>query len=210
MMREERGGRGEGNEVWRLVPIHASAFNRCPAVAPLSVLDDASKKRLQIDLKRIDDHQKKLTASKGWTGHILEALKILDTQQQASFIVDERTVDEQLYDGFFDASDKRIMSALRANPTAESTSFGEKFKDPRLQALIPLYKVRNYPKQASDAERTLWEKYRTDRLLSGDDQSRMARYFKRLGELSERTDLNANQKYILEELQLYGQSIMPD
>lgn len=205
-------------EVWRwkkdkqgpVLPIKTLAFNRCPAVAPLSVLDDESKQRLQLDMKVIDDNQKKLSVLKSWTKRIIEALQILDGQQQASLVLDERTVDEQLYDGFFDKPDKMTMNKLRTSSPTQLNDFREKFNDPRLQALVPLYKARNYPKQITDEERAIWEKYRSDRLLSGIDQSRLARYFKRLSELAERTDLTANQQYILEELQLYGQSILPE
>jgi hypothetical protein len=45
--------------------------------------------------------------------------------------------------------------------------------------------------------------------MDGGDTGRLGTYFKRLEELARRTDLSENQRYLLEELQLYGESIMP-
>jgi exodeoxyribonuclease-1 len=58
-------------------------------------------------------------------------------------------------------------------------------------------------------ERQAWEQYRSDKLLKGGDNSQLARFFARLGELAEEKDLDSNTLFLLEELQLYGQSIIP-
>ena len=47
------------------------------------------------------------------------------------------------------------------------------------------------------------------RLLDGGTSSRLAKYFARLAELAKDDKLTADQRYLLEELQLYGESIMP-
>jgi hypothetical protein len=62
----------------------------------------------------------------------------------------------------------------------------------------------------TDDDRATWETFRKRKLLGGGNASRLAKFFLRLGELSERTDLTGEQRYLLEELQLYGQSIMPE
>ncbi len=192
------------------LPVKTLQFNRCPAIAPVSVLDDSSRQRLGIDMAVIKKHQTQLGILKDWTKRVLEALQLLDQQKQASFLVDERTVDEQLYDGFFDKPDKTEMAGLRAAEPADISSFDGRFTDQRLKNLLPLYKARNYPKELTAEERSVWESYRNDKLLGGKEQSRLARYFKRLDELAQRPDLTAQQQYILEELRLYGQSLMPE
>jgi hypothetical protein len=58
-------------------------------------------------------------------------------------------------------------------------------------------------------ERREWEAFCYHRLLDGGDESRLGKYFQRLGELSRNESLTDNQRYLLEELQLYGESIMP-
>jgi exodeoxyribonuclease-1 len=204
-------------EAWKWVkdsteprlPIKSLLFNRCPAVAPTSVLDDASWQRLKLDNKVITENFKKLQSSHDFVGRVYKALEQMDKVQQMRFLEDEIDVDARLYDGFVPDGDKNKMSVVRAASAEELKSLGLQFKDERLQALVPLYKARNYPGSLSDEERIWWEKYRERKLLGGKLNSPMAKFFNRLAELAAREGLTQNQQYLLEELQLYGQSIMP-
>jgi exodeoxyribonuclease I len=72
-----------------------------------------------------------------------------------------------------------------------------------------LYKARNFPKSMNDEDRAIWERFRERKLLGGKEASKLARYFARLEELKTQTDLTQNERYLLEELELYGQSIIP-
>ena len=74
---------------------------------------------------------------------------------------------------------------------------------------MPLYKARNYPEALHSEERAVWEKHCSDVLLGGGEASRLAKFFARLGEIAERPDLTQSEMFILEDLQIYGQSIMP-
>jgi exodeoxyribonuclease I len=193
------------------LPVKTLKYNRCPMVAPLGVLDESSQKRLQLDpavyAKNFTALQK---VGSTLAPKILEALKIMDQKQQARLLEDEIDVDARLYDKFFDTQDKTSMRLVRAASADELSSLHVNFRDDRLEALLPLYKARNYPKSLSDEERATWETFRERKLLSGGNESRAARYFKRLAELAEQTDLSGEKQYILEELQLYGQSILPE
>lgn len=189
------------------LPVKTLQYNRCPAVAPLSVLDAASAERLQLDQAMVRRNYQ-LLMQHDMSAKLLQALELLDNQQ-GSFVVDEADVDAKLYDGFFGDADRTKMSVVRAAATSDIADLGLAFKDARLQALLPLYKARNYRSLLSDEDRQVWERFRERRLMGGKQASRMARYFARLAELSQRPDLSAAQHYLLEELQLYGQSIMP-
>lgn len=191
------------------LPVKAIRFNCCPAVAPLGVLDETSQKRLKINLDDVQKHAHVLKTMKDWPEKLLKAVEILDKAQQASFLSDQTTVDSQLYDGFFDDHDRNLESAFRAASTDELTGFITEFHDQRLQALVPLYKARNFSDSLSDEERIVWEKHLAHALMRGGDSSRLAKFFKRLERLAEDPKLTQNQRYLLEELQLYGQSIMP-
>ena len=48
----------------------------------------------------------------------------------------------------------------------------------------------------------------TEKLFAGDKDSRLAKYFARLQELA-KGEVTSEQEYLLEELQLYGESLMP-
>lgn len=196
-----------GEEGLRL-PIKSLQYNRCPAVAPLQVLDDASKQRLHIDLDEITKHRN-LVNNPDFIARVLKTLERLDERQQTSFLQAEQSVDAQLYDGFINNQDKSKLSAVRSAADRLS-DFSENFSDTRLSALLPLYKARNYRQSLSDEERTAWEQFRVHRLMDGGSTSRMAKYFARLSELAANPSLSSEKQYLLEELQLYGQSIMPD
>lgn len=204
-------------EVWRWkkdsteprLPVKAIRFNTCPAVAPLNVLDKKSQDRLKIDMAAVQKNAKTLVSMKDFPKKLLKAVEILDEAQQASFLSDQTTVDSQLYDGFFDDHDRSLENAFRAASPDELTGFIDEFHDQRLQALVPLYKARNFPNSLSDEERITWDKHIAQTLMQGGASSRLARYFKRLEQLASEPRITQNQRYLLEELQLYGQSIMP-
>lgn len=192
------------------LPVKTLQYNRCPAVAPLNVLDDASQKRLNINLAEVQANFNKLKQMKTWTKQVLGALDLLDEQQQARLLEEDRVVDNQLYDGFFDTADKKTMNQVRSAPADKLADLEPHFKDGRLKELLPLYKARNFPKTLTDKEHKLWERYRTQKLLKGKEQSRLARYFARLTQLGQESNLTSEQQYLLEELQLYGQSLLPE
>jgi exodeoxyribonuclease-1 len=115
-----------------------------------------------------------------------------------------------MYNGFFDGPDKQAMRVVRAaDPSELGEGLGLHFKDQRLTALLPLYKARNYPKLLTSEERAHWEKFCEHKLLSGGQHSRMAKFFVRLQEIAVREGLTSHQQYLLEELRLYAESIMP-
>lgn len=192
------------------LPVKNLKFNRCPAVAPLGVLDKASQTRLKLPPKTFQENHQKLVRIQDELGaKMVEALKLLDSERQGRLLEDEIDVDARLYEGFFDHPDRTKMSVVRAAGPDELGSLDIDFDDGRLQALLPLYKARNYPGSLSDEERQTWERFRERKLMSGGTDSRLAKFFERLGQLANQPRLTDEQRYLLEELQLYGQSIMP-
>ncbi len=190
-------------------PVKTMQFNRCPAVAPLSVLDEASKERIAIDVSEIEANHKALNKYPQFYQNLLAALKIMDRQQQGSLVADEQQVDAQLYDGFFGDQDRTAMSVVRAADKTEIGSLDMTFSDERLTKLLPLYKARNFAGLLTTEEREAWEKFRTQRLLAGGSKSIAQRFFMRLNELATRKNLSTNEQFLLGELQLYAESILP-
>lgn len=198
--------RGEGTPYF---PVKILSYNKCPAVAPLSVLDDASAERLKIDGLQVDKNFKKLSKAKGFVDRLNAALEIMYPAPQPGLIIDEQQVDGQLYDGFVGSADKIKMSAVRATDPEELANFNPDFADDRLKLLLPLYKARNYPQILSSEEKGWWQAFKAKRLYGGGQASRAAKYFKRIKELFQQPHLSQDQKYLLEELKLYGESILP-
>jgi exodeoxyribonuclease-1 len=204
-------------KVWRPVdidddrlPIKTLQFNRCPAIAPLSVLDEASQKRISLTTSDIEINYANLQKIKiDFSKKILQALDVLDKAQESKYSILDSPVDAQLYDGFFGDKDKKSMNMVRVANAQDLDGLDFKFDDNRLTKLLPLYKARNYPKALSSEEAEAWEKYRTDYLLSGNDSSRLAKFFYQLEELSKDATLEKNKRFLIDELKLYGESIMP-
>lgn len=191
------------------LPIKTLKYNRCPAVAPLSVLDSESQQRLNMDTAVIESNRKKLAAIADWPDKVLLALDIMDGQRQQHFDGLEKHVDGQIYDGFLDEGDNKLIEKLRNAQPDELADFVSRLHDKRLKELLPLYKARNFPRKLNDQEKEEWEQYKSKRLFDGGANSRLQKYFARIQEIAARPGLTQAHQYILEDLTLYGQSLMP-
>jgi exodeoxyribonuclease-1 len=193
-------------------PVKTLAYNKCPAVAPISVLDKESAKRIKIDMEKVKANLAKLKRTTGFSENLIEALSISKPKAQAGLLINEQEVDGMLYDGFVKDADKTKMRVVRAAKPEDLTGAAD-FEDERLKHLLPLYKARNFPKSLSGEEQEKWEEFRRHRLLDGAEKSRAARFFQRLSELGADTPQNVSEssqrQFLLEELNLYGQAILP-
>jgi exodeoxyribonuclease-1 len=127
------------------LPVKTLQFNRCPAIAPLGVLDEASLERISIDLATTQKNLKILKSDSGFYDRLLQALEVMNKDQQTRLVSADVDVDAQLYDGFIPDADKTTSRAIRAADPEELPDFASKLKDARLKSLLPLYKARNYP-----------------------------------------------------------------
>lgn len=191
------------------LPVKTLQFNRCPAIAPLNTLDEDSQKRIKLDPSTVESNLQKVKRYNDFVPKLLEAVDLLDKAQQSELITDERAVDGQLYDGFVSDTDKAAMRAVRAAQPGELSGLVTHLRDKRLQALLPLYKARNYPEALTAEERSAWEAYCANRLTAASENSRISRYFDRLQALAADGKTTKNQQYLIEELRLYGESILP-
>jgi exodeoxyribonuclease-1 len=194
------------------LPVKTLKYNRCPAVVPGVVKDEETLKRLQLSRGAISRHLRLVSHGEPtFVEKLFAAVKQMDQareQDQMSLVDNQLNVDERLYDGFVDNSDKVAMRAARVAKPEELADFAAGFRDERLKSLLPLYKARNYPASLSSEERAEWDEFCRQKLLDGGTDSRLTKYFVRLEELGQ-GKLNGEQQYLLEELRLYGQSIVP-
>ena len=192
-------------------PVKILSFNRCPAVAPISTLDKASEKRLGLHKEVLENHFAKLQKLEDFGDKLVEAVRIMGQKykDQQTLVVDDLRVDGALYEGFVSDADKTKMGVVRAADTTTLADLRLDFADERLKYLLPLYKARNYPSSLTPEEVDWWDSYKNRRLCDGGEASRAATYFKRLNDLSASVGLTKQHKYLLEELRLYGESILP-
>ncbi|HVS58195.1 MAG TPA: exodeoxyribonuclease I [Candidatus Saccharimonadales bacterium] len=193
------------------LPVKALKYNHCPAIAPGVVKDQATLERLRLNLDDIITNLRLLRANESFARKVAEADARLKEERrtQTGLVDDELTVDTRLYDGFFDNKDKAAMREVRAAAPEELGELAGHFTDQRLKSLLPLYKARNFPAALTSEERAGWDSFCQRRLMEGAQSGRLGQYFKRLQELAASPRLSEKQRYLLEELQLYGESIVP-
>ena len=190
------------------LPVQTIFYNRLPAVAPMGVFDKPSQERLNLSSEDVETNYKKLQRSKSDFGEkMLQVVDKLD-KQQTGFTKDI-DVDERLYEGFINPLDKKYMKEIVSIGSDGLAKFEPKFKDDRLNALLPLYKARNYPKTLSSDEVAKWDEFKKRRLLEGKENSRAGHFFNQISALSSKPKLTSQESYILEELRLYAESIIP-
>ena len=192
------------------LPVKTLKYNRCPAVAPLGVMKDTStQERLGLPMQTVMKHLEQLKGGLDqFVIKLLAALERLDHDRKQTGNDTNQPADERLYEKFFDTNDKQAMRAVKAVSPDELTGERFKFHDDRLSALLPLYKARNYPQSLTSEERAEYDAFCIQQVFAGGLKSKLAIYFDRLAALA-KTDITDQQKYLLEELQLYGQSIVP-
>ncbi|HMS23827.1 MAG TPA: exodeoxyribonuclease I [Candidatus Saccharibacteria bacterium] len=191
------------------LPVKTLLFNRCPAIAPLAVLDDGSKERLKLNMDQIEKNRQKLVSGKEkLLQALLRALEIMDKKQQTKIMENTEFSEDQLYDRFVPDNDKKIAQEQITTGPEHIANIANKLSDERLKNLILPYLARNFYKKLDSSQTEAWEDYRTKKLVSA--KLNPALYFKRLEELFVIYSKDKEKKYILEELKLYAESIMPE
>lgn len=180
----------------RLFPLFKElAPNKCPAVAPLSVLDaENGWAKIELSKDLINKNLKILTSHP----EIIDQLKT----ELKNLTFDRPPVDAEasLYDGFPPDSDKVRFRAIRAMTTPEELAdFHPNFADPRLPELLLHYKAKNFPTSLSDSEEQSWQEYRKRRL-----ERQSAPFVEELQKFQQ----TGADPFILEELYLYYQSLL--
>lgn len=191
------------------LPVKTIKYNHCPALSPTGVLsDEGVQKRLQVTPDQVKQNLTKLRSLKDLTDNIVKARDLLDDERGEQWSRSTPDADAALYDGFVDDTDKKIMAVIRAARPEELTELQDDLHDKRLKELLPRYKARNFPAKLTDEERATWEKYRYSMIIDGGTESRLTKFMHRLGQLVESTQ-GQDKRYLLEELQLYAESILP-
>ncbi len=173
--------------------IKSIALNRCPILAPLSILDaEDGWQKLDLEKSAVQKNSDDIAS------RLSDILNIAKSFELPPF-PPSTTPESALYDAFLNDSDRQLTEEVRNITEPELIKkFHPNFSDSRLAPLFLHYKAKNFKSTLTDAELAEWESYRTNRLNS---QSQPF-----LDALSRLKSAGAND-FLLEELSLYFSSL---
>ena len=179
------------------LPVKSLQYNRCPAVAPLGVLEQSDGwNRIGLSLATVETHKKTLLANPDF------AEKLRGVAEKRPAFTSGKDAEARLYDGFVDGPDKLRIETVRNADARELADFHPNFDDDRLGDLLLRYKARNFPTSLSEDEVATWEAWRGQRL-----NAQLPGFLSALQRLAKTAD--DDKRFLLEELQLWAEAVMP-
>lgn len=181
------------------VPVKQLQYNRCPAVAPLGVLEqEGGWAKIGLDAATVRKHQDVLLAHPDFAERLRTAF-----ESRPEF-TPSNDPEAQLYDGFLSDGDRAHVAAVRNADAKGLADFQPDFQDSRLPGLLLHYKGRHFPRSLNETEQLTWEQWRGDHV-----RAQLPQVMTSLERLA-RTELTDQQQFVLAELQLWIERIMPD
>ncbi len=179
------------------LPVKELQYNRCPAAAPLGVLEQGDGwQKISLDLKTVQKHQNILLDNPDFA----EKLRTIFENKPAFKKMPDP--EAQLYDGFLNDRDRLRVEAVRNADERELADFHPDFQDERLVPLLLHYKARNFPRSLSEDDLAQWEVWRTQHL-----QAQLPGFMASLQRLA--PTATDEQQFILQELQLWAEAVLP-
>lgn len=180
------------------LPVKELQYNRAPAVAPMGVLEQGDGwKSIQLDQATIEKHKRALLLAP----HFAENIRSM-FEGRTEF---KKSLDPEalLYDGFVQDRDRLRIETVRNATERELADFHPEFTDERLDPLLLHYKARSFPRILSEGEAREWENWRSAKIMK-----ELPLFMKSLHSLAA-TVQDENKQFILQELQLWAESVMP-
>lgn len=142
----------------RRIPLKTLHVNRCPVVAPRSILQDVDLARFDIDLRRCERHWSRLLAVRDLIPRVRLAL-------DGGYGAPETDPDFMIYSGgFFSDGDRKLMAVVRESSPDQLAMLNLPFRDHRLPQMLFRYRARNFPATLDEQERQRWDEFRLGRL----------------------------------------------
>jgi len=144
------------------VPHKRIKTNKCPFLAPLSVLTDRAAQRLRIDIHLAIDRYKRLQKHDGLAEKVLS---VFSRQREAGQSAEATDTDFGIYEGFFPNEDRQALEMIPKNSPDELKKLNYRFEDTRIPDLIRRYIGRNFPEVFNAQELRQWKKFCASRLM---------------------------------------------
>lgn len=192
----------EAEQAERRVYFKTLRYNRCPAVAPMSVLRSEDYARLQLNPAEIKRRIKILQTNPKLIQTIKTLSDLKERQDQEKFTITDSgaSADEKLYDAFLGDDDRKTAQKISQMSGEELRGFVAQFTDSRLPEIFLGYKARSFPRSLSEAETLKWEKLRLARL-----QRQLPNFMQELAILAQ----DDTAEFYVSELKLWLESLVP-
>lgn len=181
------------------LPVKELQYNKAPAVAPLGVLErEDGWARLQLTPEIIEKYRNILLSNPSFAENVRSLF-----EGRPEF-AKESDPEARLYDSFVSDIDRvRVETVRKAGPDVLA-DLHPSFSDDRLAPLLLHYKARNFPQSLAEDEVPQWEVWRAERI-----KKQLPGFVTRLNELAKEHSGDDSKEYILQELQLWAESIIP-
>lgn len=180
------------------IPLKTVHINKCPVLAPLSVIRPEDELRLELDLALCRTHARKIKSASNLAGKLAEVFIQQDSENL------ESDPDLEIYSGgFFSDADKQKMARIRVASPMQLANQLLTFSDSRLPEMLFRYRARNYPETLNTDEMTRWKAFCADRLTGRKPGAGIiiSDYFTRLNELRHQGNADSD---IVAALEAYG------
>ena len=185
------------------LPLRTIHLNRSPVViSNLGTLGRDRAERFGLDLAAADRHA--VSAAR-----IVGEMAGVWPEVYQAMTGPAPDVDEDLYGGFFDDTDRAVLARLVELPPEELARQRPRLRDGRLEELLFRYRARNFPETLGEEERARWEAHRHARLHEGAGGGpTLQAFLERIDALSEQADERAQD--ILGALVEWAEAIAPE
>lgn len=183
------------------VPLKLIHINRCPVVAPLTVLRAQDQQRLQLDMAVQQRRAEQLIEQQQVWQEKLAAL-----YAQEDFTPSEDP-EQQLYDGFLGDRDRRLCEQVRVADPQQLAQSAWPFDDERLPELLFRYRARNFPETLDIQEQQRWLEFCRQRLTKPEygAPNTLDSFSEAMAQL--RANATAEQGQVLDQWQAYACSL---
>lgn len=175
-------------------------FNKSPMFVPnVYKLDPKVVSQLKIDMDACLKHLSFIKDNQAKISKVVQ-----DLYRNDQDYTETKDVDQSLYGGFMDNTDKRIGDQLQTLSIDELKDFHPKFKDQKLSTLLIHFKARNYPEALSEAEAEDWFETVQGRVQAGENgYLNIDEYFERINAMRKQYPHKEN---LWHQLEVYGES----
>lgn len=144
------------------IPLKLIHLNKCPVIAPLSVIRTEDQTRLSLSLSDCQSTAQRLIGTQNvW----LNKLSHIYTESSSGWGSDEDPdVEQMLYSGFIKDRDRALLTKVREGEVCWAST-PPYFQDERLPDLLQRYKARNFTDRLDESELSTWREFCKKRLL---------------------------------------------